>query len=170
MLDAIKKKLGMSPSIKEEVDMTVDNKAPVELSSDMEAVVAELSTIKASFAEQATQVASLMTQLEAAQTALAEVEAAKAALATEAKNKQLEARKQRVEAAIGEAKAPAMLTATEQLDDAQFEAIVSAMAASFDAEADSPAFKEAGVSAKAEAPEVEESLEMKIIKAKQSPK
>ena len=165
MLNGLKKKLGMVPATEAKETKMVDETVQADLSAVN--VTAELSALQASFASQSEAFAKLSKDLEAAQAALSAVEGAKAALEAEAKNKQLAARKQRVEMAIGTEKAPTMLSATEQLDDAQFEAIVSAMAMSFETEANSQMFKETGVSAKAEAVADEESLEMKIIKAKQ---
>ncbi len=162
MIDKFKKFF----NVVEETKMGVEEQgAQAEMS--VANMAAELSALQASFASQSESFAALAQQLADAQAALSAVEGAKAALEAEAKNKQLAARKQRVEMAIGTEKAPAMLSATEQLDDAQFEAIVSAMAMSFETEANSQMFKEAGVTAKAEAVADEESLEMKIIKAKQ---
>lgn len=166
MLSRIAKTLGMSSSNNEEPQMIEDNKAPAELANN-EATVAELSALKVSFAEQSSQLTALLSQLEEAKAALAEVEAAKASLETDKLAKQLAARKQRVEMAIGTEKAPALLAATENLEDAQFEAIVGAMAASFENESKSQMFQEVGVSAEVDPTKtVEESAEMRALKQK----
>lgn len=100
--------------------------------------------------------------------ALADSEAIQAALVVEAAAKRLEARTKAVEAAIGTAKAPAMLAATDALNDEQFNAVVDAMAASFDEEAKNPLFKEVGAAASTDATQdaPEETAEMKALKAK----
>lgn len=113
-------------------------------------------------AELATAQAALATQAEALSTALAEVATLKqgleqvtallAATQAEAATKRLATRKEAIVAAVGTDKAESLLSATETLDDTQFNAIVGAMAASFEAEAKSKMFTEAGVSAEAKQP------------------
>jgi hypothetical protein len=87
---------------------------------------------------------------------LAKAEAAKVKLETEAKLKKTAARQERVFAVIGEnEKATKLLSATEEMEDAQFEAIVSALAGSVEKEANSNMFKEVGVSSEATPTEID---------------
>lgn len=95
-----------------------------------------------------------------------DAEAAAAAAEAEALARKLAARKEKVVAAIGTERADALLKVTEGMDDAAFEAVASALGVSAAAEADSPLFKEVGADAQADASKVEESAEMKILKAK----
>lgn len=69
----------------------------------------------------------------------------KTRLAAEAEQKRLDARKATIVAAVGTAKADALMAATSNLDDAAFEAVTSALGNSVDAEAQTKLFKETGV-------------------------
>jgi hypothetical protein len=133
---------------KEEVEMTeiekatfaaAENKA-AELSVALEAATATLADKDAAMAE-------LAAKFEQAQAALAASESAQAEFAKRAAEKRLEVRTAAIAAAVGTGKVEALLAATDAMADEQFNVIVSAMAASFDAEAKTPAFKEAGVPA-----------------------
>lgn len=154
-------------------EMKKKEETQAELAVDSE-LAAQLEQAQESLASQAADmqaltemVEELSAKFEQAQAALAVSEQTKADLIVDAKTKQFEARKAVVEAAVGTGKADALMLATEQLDDAQFNAIVSAMAMSFDNESKSLMFKEVGVSASTDATEVqEESAEMKLLKAK----
>jgi GTP cyclohydrolase III len=68
----------------------------------------------------------------------------------------LAARKEKVVASLGTERADALLKVTEGMDDAAFEAVVSALGVSAAVEAASPLFKEVGVDAKADATKVRE--------------
>ena len=139
---------------KEEVEMVEPKEQPemsvVPNTAELSALVAQLASQSEALLTVQTQFAELSTKYEAAQAALAAVEDAKAALVAEAAAKQLTARKEKVEMAIGTAKAPAVLLATEKLDDASFEAIVAAFSANLEAESKSPMFSEVGVAAEVE--------------------
>lgn len=78
------------------------------------------------------------------QAALDAVEAAKAEAAKVAEEKRLAARKEKIVKAVGEAKADGLMAATSALADEQFEAVVGALVASVDTEANSPMFTETG--------------------------
>lgn len=138
----------------EDVEMTeiekatfaaAENKA-AELSVALEAATATLAEKEAAMAE-------LSAKYETAQAALSASEEAKAVLAKQAAEKRLVARTAAISAAVGTDKVEALLAATDAMADAQFETIVSAMAASFDAEARAPAFTEAGRAGQAEVDE-----------------
>lgn len=139
--------------------------------TDFALLQAEFDLFKQSAADAASQaaaqVAELVSKLDEANAALAAIAAEKAAMAAEAEAKRLAARKEKVEAAIGTEKAAGLLLATEGLDDAAFNAVVSALAGSVEAEAETELFKEVGVTAEADAAKVvTESAEMKILKQK----
>ena len=184
MLDALKKKLGITPA-KEvlETPAVVEAVAPestetLTLVVDASAVETELSVMRAAMeagitkmgAELATAVAALaeMTvNFEAAQAALNALTAEKAELAVKAEAAKFTARKEKVVLAIGTEKADGLMLATQGLDDASFDAVVSALAGSVDAEASKGLFAEVGVSASADTTKiVAESPEMKILKQK----
>lgn len=133
----------------EVVNMTVEKEGQTVMAADVNTaeLVANLATATESLANVQAQFAELTSKYEAAQAALNAIEAEKAALVADAAAKKLAARKERIEMAVGTEKAPALLAATEKLEDEQFEAIVGAMAASFEVEASSKMFKEVGVTA-----------------------
>ena len=118
--------------------------------AEMSALVAQLASQSETLLSIQSQFAELTSKYETAQAALSEIEAAKAALVAEAKSAKLSARKEKIVLTVGTDKADALLTATENLEDAQFEAVVAAMASSFEAEAKSKLFVEAGVAAEME--------------------
>lgn len=137
-----------SAGTQEEVEMTEIEKATfaaaetkaAELSVALEAATATLAEKDAAIAE-------LTTKFAAAQSALSASEEAKAELAKQAAFQRLVARTAAITAAVGTDKVEALLRATDSMADEQFETIVSAMAASFDAEAKTPAFNEQGAAA-----------------------
>jgi uncharacterized membrane protein YdfJ with MMPL/SSD domain len=123
---------------------------------------AEMETLQSALAEMAEKVAK-------AEAALQENEAAKAVLIADAKAKQAAARKEKVVMAIGENdKATKLLAATEGMEDAAFEAVVSALAGSLEQEAKSEMFKDVGADgAKADASKtIEKSAVMKALEDK----
>jgi hypothetical protein len=135
-----------------------------QMRTELDGVVAGLS------AELATAVAALtdMTaNFEAAQAALNALTAEKAEMVVKAEAAKFTARKEKVVLAIGTEKADGLMLATQGLDDVAFEAVVSALAGSVDAEAETSLFKEVGVQASADTTKiVAESSEMKLIKQK----
>lgn len=138
---------------------------------DTSALQLELDAIKAEFGVQLdaanAALAELTGKYEVATAQLAAIAAEKAELVANAAAAKLAARKEKIVAAIGTEKSDALMTATEGLDDAQFNAVVSAMAGSVEAEAKTDLFKEVGVTADADASKVtEESAEMQILKKK----
>lgn len=134
-----------------------------ELQALLESATTTLATTQGKLAE-------MSALYETAQASLKELADAKAALVADAAQKRMDARKEKVVASVGTARADALLAATESLDDSAFEAVVSAMAGSFEAEAKTDAFKEVGVTAPedkaAVASEPQESEESKLLKAK----
>lgn len=132
--------------------------------TELDAVVAglnvELTSAVAALAE-------MTANFEAAQAALNALTAEKAELAVKAEAAKYAARKDKVVSAIGTEKADGLMLATQGLDDAAFDAVVSALAGSVDVEASKGLFAEVGVSASADTTKiVAESPEMKILKQK----
>lgn len=155
MLNAIKKKFfNVASATSQEVTMvepqTEQPQAAVPNTAELSALVAQMASQSDALLAVQTQFAELTSKYEGAVAALAEIEQAKADLIAEAKTKQLAARKVKVEATIGTAKSDAILAATESMDDAAFETIVSAFAVSLATESQSAMFTEAGVSAEAD--------------------
>lgn len=129
----------------EEVEMTEIEKATLAAAETKSAeLTVALETATAAIAEKETAFAALTAKFEAAQAALNASESAQKELATQAAAKRLEARTAAITAAVGTGKVEALLAATDSMADEQFNTIVSAMAASFDAEAQTPLFKEQG--------------------------
>ena len=155
MIDAIRKKFfsgekgsEMKEKPAQASTPAVDTNMAAELKQAQDALTSQAADMQAL----TELVQELSTKFEQAQAALNASEAAKAALVAEAATKRLATRKEAIVAAVGTDKAETLMAATETLDDAQFNAVVGAMAASFEAEAKSKMFTEAGVSAEAKQP------------------
>lgn len=127
-------------------DPTEQAAAPAENTAELQAQMAEataaLTALQAQFAE-------LSEKYETAQAALNATEAAKAELAAQAQAKELAERKEAIVKAVGTDEADAVLAAMADLPREQFNTIVSAMAASVDAEAQTEMFTEQGAAAEA---------------------
>lgn len=90
-----------------------------------------------------------------------------AELTASAEQARLTSRKEKIVAAVGTAKADALMAATDQLDEAQFNAVIGAMSTSLDIESKSKLFSEQGVAAEADANQVAPvSKEMQILAQK----
>lgn len=178
MLEKFKKLLGSTEAKPPAVEAGAPATETLTLKIDASAIETELSVMRTELedgvaklsAELATAVAALaeMTaNFEAAQAALNALTAEKAELAVKAEAVKFTARKEKVVSAIGTEKADGLMLATQGLDDAAFEAVVSALAGSVDAEAKTGLFTEVGVAAEADTAKiVVESPEMKIINKK----
>jgi hypothetical protein len=175
MLDKFKKLLNVQPAQAEVVETREQAVVP---QAELDNAIAEFDTVvsdlQAQLKEATTSLdaatvalAELNSKYEAATAALAAIEAEKAEMIAQAAAAKAASRKEKVVAAIGTEKADSLLLATEGLDDAAFEAVVSALVGSVEVEAKSNLFKEVGVAAQADATKVnEESAEMKILLAK----
>ena len=132
----------------ENVEMTTNTEqlSAVNTEAELTALVASqaasLEELQASFAE-------LNNKYTEAAAKLAEVEAAKASLVAEAAAAKLAARKEKLEMAVGDVKAAALLTTLEGLDDSAFSLVVESMTVNLDAESKSALFVESGVTAEA---------------------
>lgn len=84
-------------------------------------------------------------ELETVRAAMNSLATEKAALLAAAETAKLMARKNQIVAAVGTSQADAVMAATSTLDDVSFGAVLSAFAASFEQEAKSKMFTEAGV-------------------------
>lgn len=141
------------------------------------AVQAEFDAFKATTAVETTE---LSTALSAALTAVAEadgkvaeavakaaaLEAQLAEFKTQAEAARLTARKDKLVAAVGTARADALMTATQGTDDTAFEAVISALTVSASLEGKTKLFVEQGADAQADASKTVpvESETMKIVK------
>lgn len=137
------------------------------LAVDASAIQAELASVQ----EQLTGLVSALTEMtakyEGAHAALTALTAEKELLLAAQAAAKMTARMGKIEAAIGTEKAAGLMAATEGLEDAAFEAVVSALAGSVDAEAKTGMFQEVGATGQPDAAKiVEESAEMKILKQK----
>jgi len=153
---------------KEVVNMTTATEQPIvaeTASTDASAdLVAQLASSTSALTELQAAFAELTTKFEAAQAALAVVENEKKELATKAAEARLVARKEKIVAAVGTSQADALMAAVGGLEDAQFNAVVSAMATSREAEAKTEAFQEVGVSGNADASKL--AVEKSALEAK----
>jgi hypothetical protein len=161
LLSRVLKVIGVSKDetqaeAKQELNLTIDTSdIRAELEAFRQEANALLANAETQIAELTTQLAattaekeSVSQKLEVATAALVEVERVKQAAIEEAKAAKLAARKEKVVAAIGTEKAQGLLSATEELDDAAFGAVVSALVGSVEAEAKTGLFNEVGVDAK----------------------
>lgn len=153
MLNAVMKKLGISPDVqKEEVDMSTQDRVAVVELAQHEAIVAQLADVQAS-------VQSLTEQLQAAQTALAAAEAYNAEMAAQAQAKVQADRIAKVQAILGTDKAATAMATMENFDEATFDQVLGMMATTYEAESKSALFSEAGVAAEAAAPEEKDAVQ-----------
>lgn len=162
MLDKFKKLLGASPEAAAEeqtetltlkIDAT-DVKAEIEaLQEQFASFQAEANALLAAAEADAKE---LKEKLEAAQAVIAAVEAEKAQMIADQLAAKLAARKEKIVAAIGDEKADGLMAATEGLDDAAFNAVVSALVGSIEAEAKTDMFKEIGVNAEVDTAALED--------------
>lgn len=161
MLDKFKKFKFFSEVKEPEMEQedTQADLSAVDVNEQLAAANEALASNAVAMKEMGEKLAEMSAKFDAAQTALAAVEAEKAAMLAEATEKKLSARKEKIVASIGTAKAEGVMAATKDLDDAQFEAIVSALATSIDAEAKSEMFTETGASAEADASKIVDPVE-----------
>jgi hypothetical protein len=173
MLDAIKKKLfSVTPK---EVDMSKqDNSQTVQAAVD-EKHTAEMTVLQETLASQSAALEAVTGKFAELQAKYSELEAqaaaadqSKADAIAEAKAVKAKARTEAITAVLGTEQAPALLAATESLDDKAFANVIEAMTANRTVEAKSTLFTEVGVSAVAEVPSeaAKESAEAKLLKAK----
>lgn len=134
--------------------LAVDNKT-AELQAQLATATEQLTKQAADLQALTEMVEEMSAQMASTKAALADSEAVQVDLVAQAATKRLEARTEAIKAAVGDSQLESLLAATDKMDDAQFEVIVGAMAKSFETEAKSAMFQEKGVSAAAEAPEVD---------------
>lgn len=139
-----------------------DNTAVTEMVAQLASQTEQLTALQA-------ELAAVQSQYDLATAALAQSAEAQATLVANAKAAVLQSRTASLSALMGDVKAPLLAASLETLDDATFATVLSGYAASFAAEEKSDMFVEKGVAAEATpVAEVEESAEMKIIKAQQA--
>lgn len=160
MLDNIKKYF----KPEEKVEMTTEtNQAEMSVET-----LAELTELKASFAQvsealatKEAAVAELAAKLEEATAALGLVAAEKEAVEAAAKQAKTDARMSKLVEAVGDVKASALMSATENMEDAAFDAVVGALTVNIEQEAKSELFTETGVDSQPKAEEQEKPVDFK---------
>lgn len=164
MLDRLKKQLGIQENTVSP-ELSVLQEQLANLQSQFEGVQSNLENAVATITE-------LTANKENLEAALADALEANAALKSSiesAEEKQLQAtlatRKAKLDAAVGTEKSTAAFEALKGLEDAAFNAVVTAMATSVEVEAQSELFKEAGVAGDAE-PAKQMTVEEKLLRAK----
>lgn len=165
MRDALKKalsKLGVNENVQDQVSM--------EEFSQLSAKVVELTEQLNGRSSELSSVLEKLENTEAALTAALE-QVAQFKEEAEVRNKQMQEeklanREKAIVEAIGTARAPATLEAVEGLDDASFNAVLSAIKTSMKAEETAPEFTETGVSGQPEPSAPTETIEMRALKAK----
>jgi chromosome segregation ATPase len=163
MLDAFKKRLG--GSVAEAVVALAAHEAlqqefaafKAETEKTLEAALSQKQEVEAALQAAQAEAETVKAQLAELQQFAAQAEAEKARLQQEAEGARLQARKEKIVAAVGTARADALMTATEQLDEAAFTAVVSALNVSAEVEKQSEMFTEKGVAAEADPAKVEAS-------------
>ena len=159
MLDAIRKKFSKlaEANTPKEVVMTqeteqavaaADNTAVAEMVAQLATQSEQMTTLQAQFAEMSQKYA-------AAEAALAASTDAQAELVAQAAAKVQAVRSEKLVAIMGDIKGPKTAASLSALNDEAFEVVLASYAASYEAEATSEDFTEAGVAAEA-APVVEE--------------
>lgn len=141
----------------EVVDMTTQTEATaLAAETKIAELSASLATATDAIAAQEAKFAEMQSQLDKANASMAAVEAEKAQLAADAKAKVTATRSEKLVAKLGTEKAPAVLAALENLDDATFETVLGTYAANYEAEAKSAMFTEAGVGGEVKAEAVQD--------------
>lgn len=126
-----------------------------ELAAELESLKAEMSGVAQAHTALQSEYEQIKASYEEAVKSLKELQEVKAAMESEAAQKRMDARKQKISATIGDSKVESLMAATESLDDVAFDAVVAAMAMSTDVEAKSEMFVEKGVTAEVDASKVE---------------
>lgn len=169
MLDSIKKLVNKTTKEPEmakpengQVELSVVQSALADAQAALSEKTTELLTAQSALAEMASKFESINQQLAA-------VSEHRDAVLAKAKAEKDEARLSSIKASVGDEKAPALFAATANMSDEDFQAVVGALAGSVVTEGQSKMFTEVGISAEANVAQVsqlEESKEMKILKAK----
>ena len=133
----------------DQANLATDNPAVAELTANLASVTEAMATMQNSFNE-------LTAKYEQGQTLLATMEADKVSLVEAAKAKTVASRTEKLTAVLGTEKTPSVLAALSGLDDATFATVLGTYAASYEAEAKSAMFTEAGISAETKVPEDEQ--------------
>lgn len=175
MLDALKKKLlGDKPDeqlaevAEEVVTEAVTQNVEQSLATDLQSALSQVEELNAALQAKDSLLAELNSKLEALSEFAAKAEAHAEALRVEAEQKALAEKREKLANVIGadNPKLDAVFAPLAALEASAFDVVISAMAASFEAEASSEMFKEVGVSGEAEVKPAaqNESAEMRIIK------
>lgn len=157
MLDALKKKLlGEAPeTVAEQTEAVVEAATQTieqSLSTDLQTSLAQVEELNAALLAKDSLLAELNSKLEALSEFAAQAEAHAEALRVDAENKALAEKREKLANVIGaqNPKFDAVFAPLAGLEASAFDVVISAMAASFEAEAKSEMFTETGVSGEAE--------------------
>lgn len=136
---------------KEDVNMSTKPEATALLAADTKIAELSASLLAAteSLAKNEEAFKQLNMKFEKAQAALDATEKAQEELVAKTAAAKAATRKEKVEAAVGTAKSPALLAATASLDDESFSAIVASLSTNLESESKSLMFTEKGVSSDA---------------------
>lgn len=165
MLDHLKKTFGLTEATSADVNAEQVTELNTKL-SELSTKFAEAEAVNLALTEQVSQLAS---QLQESQSKVAELSAkAEADLAAAVKAK-ADARMAKLVDTVGTVKADTLFAATKDMDDAGFDAIVNAVAATYESEKESPLFKEVGAAAEVDVASVtEKSALQKALEEKYS--
>lgn len=119
--------------------LAVDNKT-AEMATQLATATESLSSMSAKFAE-------VEAKLKEAEAQLSALGAEKASLEAKAKETLMAARKEKLQAVLGDAESAPVLASLEGADDATFNTVLNAFAVNRKAEAESEMFKEKGAAA-----------------------
>jgi hypothetical protein len=169
MLDALKKKLAGVPESVALTELQANFDAfQAEANGLLVVAEAQISELNAQLQEAQAALEAANAQIEQLQAAaqVAEDAAAQAAAAEAALR--VQARTDKLVAAVGTEKAPALLAAFEDMDDAKFDSVLAAMQGQIEAEAKSAMFVETGAAAEVIAPVENETLRILQERYKQN--
>lgn len=140
-----------------------------ELTASVTSLTSQLDASVNLVNELTTKVEELSASLEAANAIVAKAEAEKNEIIENVFNQKMNARKERIVASVGTAKADTLFEATKSLADTEFDAVVGAVENTFKTEASSEMFEEVGASAEVVVANVEEKSALeKALKQKYS--
>jgi uncharacterized phage infection (PIP) family protein YhgE len=167
MLDALKKRLASDEAAKALATLQAEFDTSREEANSLLALAdAELADAKEQLSQALEQLTAAQAEIEQlrAATQTAEEVAAAAAAAEAAMRKA--ARMEKLVAAVGDERAALLLVALEGNDDAQFEAVIATLSGVAAVEAKTPMFSEVGGTTKPAETVLQESAEMRTLRAK----
>lgn len=141
----------------EDVNMTQETGAAPQAAADANAV--DMASLSASVVALTSQLAEANEKITSLMATIAAADEEKALTAAQAEEAKMSARKAQLVEAVGTTQADALMTVMGDLTDTAFATVLTGMTAAGKKEADSPAFTEAGVDAKADVQAVSKAAE-----------